>query len=62
LELRQRPREASTTLRAGDGADLDQVEAKSELGRALVVGDGRLAGLLSIPDLGCGAQLGGRRR
>ena len=42
-------------------AEALQELAQSELGRALVVDDGRLAGLLSITDLARAAQLGLRR-
>src|ERR687888_506662 len=42
-------------------AEALQELAQSELGRALVVDDGHLAGLLSITDLARAAQLGSRR-
>lgn len=42
-------------------ADALQELAQSELGRALVIDDGHLAGLLSITDLARAAELGPRR-
>lgn len=50
-----------TMLEDEPAAEALQELAQSEVGRALVVDDGRLAGLLSITDLARAAQLGPRR-
>lgn len=57
------PREQVPTLPENEpAAEALQELAASELGRALVVSDGRLAGLLSITDLARAAEIGPRRR
>lgn len=57
------PREQVPTVSEDQpAADALQELAQSEVGRALVVDDGHLAGLLSISDLARAAQLGPRRR
>jgi CBS domain-containing protein len=57
------PREELPTVpQSGSAADALQELAGSGAGRALVVADGRLAGLLSISDLVRAAQLGPAKR
>jgi Zn-dependent protease/CBS domain-containing protein len=57
------PREQVPTVPEGEpAAEALQELAQSEIGRALVVDDGRLAGLLSLTDLARAAQLGPPQR